>query len=1048
MVISNQTDGFYRQEIPTSALATPQIVGRESERKKFHKIIMDLDKSYVVFLTAKGGFGKTFFLRDILEKPGVEEKKILCPQFLIDLYHSINRTPEGFIRAVYEALSDADKEEFENYMKERITLDIMRTIPPPNRNNLNDQYQKMIDAFIKDLNRVGKTRRIIIPLDTVEYLFYESHILIPDKKYSSTFTTLSQWLITSFFPEIKNVVFLLAGRPGSKEQIETLTSISGKTSETIHIEGLSEQETIEYHQSLCDKIEQSEVENNPYLKSIKSLTEENIRKIFWALSEKGEVTNEYKVRPIALSIAIPFQYLLAKSQIYNKDISDLKKLTDADRQKNVETLIHDFGQYLRTASDEHFYLVVELANFQKGANPKLLAYDFTLEETEKLVAHLKSEEFPITFIKRRVEDDRLFLHDEIYDGLQEHFLDNQSARKKERVFTHISRYYKDIIDEIKQELAVKYSGFPEERPDSEKVENIRQKYRDAVVERVHYSLRNDLDLGYVDYRLNLYETILSNDMILAIQLQTELISTLLKEKNYAEKVGNTDRVAKIDHLIQVDYPQNAKIWWIKWFIIHRNSTNAFQLIEAIETSEEFENIKQNVLEYAHLQSWKATAFTYRQNKGDLKKAYALLGRELFTSLEKYQPKNEAETNLRNSILAQAYHNRGYLDRVRGNFISAKKYYTLAKPYWRVLIMEESQANTLNNLAFVLARLGNFGNARRHIKEAKNLRLRLGQPLSIALSEATFTGIEIYSTKYQEAFKHAERALKMAMELHSDRIEGLVHLHYAALRRFSAEPQQTSSLTKREKSLNESLLHSKRALEIFPEYSDETEHHIQGLLELGTTLREFIHLPESPDHLKYKEAVRPLEHGMELAKKLEIWVLYLDAALALAWMYYYAHEKTELGTLLARIHKTIDTHLSEYQIRNGKIPYLASEWNLGVFFQFARLHILYGNQDLDIFQKSDQLLPSDDLSSAIGNFTIAFEYFAIIGDDFREVRRAENIILSLFMPLANSEMTYVFEAIQETAKNVLGGKAPEELLFWNILEDNFGHYEIYKQTTNY
>jgi hypothetical protein len=61
--------------------------------------------------------------------------------------------------------------------------------------------------------------------------------------------------------------------------------------------------------------------------------------------------------------------------------------------------------------------------------------------------------------------------------------------------------------------------------------------------------------------------------------------------------------------------------------------------------------------------------------------------------------------LRQRSLGRAYNTIGYLLRTYGHYQDAAHYYQLALPYFQASGSEDEQADTLNNLAFLLATVG-------------------------------------------------------------------------------------------------------------------------------------------------------------------------------------------------------------------------------------------------------------------------------------------------------------------------------------------------------
>ncbi|MCZ7669758.1 MAG: tetratricopeptide repeat protein [Chloroflexi bacterium] len=93
---------------------------------------------------------------------------------------------------------------------------------------------------------------------------------------------------------------------------------------------------------------------------------------------------------------------------------------------------------------------------------------------------------------------------------------------------------------------------------------------------------------------------------------------------------------------------------------------------------------------------------------------------------------------RKQILGKAYNNRGYLYWANGRYGVAFDDFRHALGYFRQIDLEDERANTLTNLAYVMALLGRVDTAKYHIERALEIRERLDKTrrYTIALSKNT------------------------------------------------------------------------------------------------------------------------------------------------------------------------------------------------------------------------------------------------------------------------------------------------------------------------
>jgi tetratricopeptide (TPR) repeat protein len=106
-----------------------------------------------------------------------------------------------------------------------------------------------------------------------------------------------------------------------------------------------------------------------------------------------------------------------------------------------------------------------------------------------------------------------------------------------------------------------------------------------------------------------------------------------------------------------------------------------------------------------------------------------------------------------ATLALARNHLGYIYRSTGRYIGAIQHYKQARSMWRTVKIEGEQANTLTNLAFALAMIGEFGDAWRQGLDARDLRLILGAPASMGLGLNTLAAIAIQENTLDDSLRY-------------------------------------------------------------------------------------------------------------------------------------------------------------------------------------------------------------------------------------------------------------------------------------------------------
>lgn len=1052
--MSDQT-AYYLDEFYTSAIATPELVGREDELSRVQEAIYDINQSFLIYVKGQGGIGKTALVGQVLED--LSDNPDVVAGTIIDLYHTPHRTPEGFSEAVRNTLYRT-RGDFKNYDLERRKLDEYNVRPPDDINDIAKQRRKVFAALIDDYNKITLQKRIVLALDTAEYLYYEQDPVQDVLGISEERSPLSEWLLGTFLPAINNSVVILAGRPGPESFLPSLQKVEKKSVRVIDLSGLREEAALEYFDKIIYRAQNEQDKRPKYgqvADVIQKLTTDQKQAIFWGLCELDVSYKQYRVRPILLSLAI--SYIIVAGQpldIFVKSLSELKKLSEEERRSNEERLGADLIKIIREYYEFADRVLIALAYARKGANAELIARiaDFRgvtsnawdVKKVQRVLDELRN----VTFIKTRRGDDRLFLHDEMYDFLRKHVLDRPGqVAELERIHSAVVEYYKEQIEKIYDDIDMLYAGVSEEDlPDPKAATTLLTKLQDALVENLHYELRFNLYDGFLVYHKYADEAIDAHDDEIDIQLRSELLNVIAQERAFASKCDDQERIQEIDTLMIESVIPDAAIRWVKRYVYEQKINDAWKLIEDLRTTKKDLITPGHQLALAGLTNWEGLALSFA---GDMKAAAIRINDKFIEHILDLGDRVQKEKKpLWSTIAAWAYNHHGYLNRVRGNYIEAAKAYQHALQFWRFLGMPSAHATSLNNLAYALGLQGDFESARRAAKDSLSLRQRLGKPHLMVLSKCTSAEIDIFAGHYEDARRYADSALTISQRMKFRRGEGLAHLSLAAICRFMAEPDQVDNLSRRKQLLEESLQHSRDAHVIFTKYVLESEREIKSLIEEGTTLREISRFPilDSKERdTAQKQAVVHLKSAMNKAKRQKMWYLYLDAALSCAWLYYYSKADEDLRALTKVIEGNVDRHLREYKITTSNYPIITASTSLGIFSQLARLQALYGISALNLYEISIKELKSEYLETAAQHFTMAFEYDALISRDFREIRRVTNVLYSRLKKFNHNELYHIYYAVTRTPGMVVPkDKEFDKLLFWEMLENNFGSYEVLQQ----
>lgn len=1029
-----------------SVRATPELVGREKELSKIDQAILDTANSYVIYITGPGGIGKTRLVKHILEYAPQLEGKPLVASEVIDLYHTSARTIEGLMERIQTVLPVG----FERYQEKRreIREHYTRGEPIPST-----ERQALQEAFFADLEDITDQHRVILVLDTAEKLLQQKDLAADAREIAEEQPDVLQWLLNTFLPQVQNVVLLLSGRPYLPDLDMTLRSNLSEKQVLLPLKlaGLKGNAAQAYFDAVIAAMQASDdSRDRKAAETIQRLGKERRRVIFHCLRDDGEPPT---IPPIWLALAIDHLVIAGRPlKAFSSTLEEACQYSAHRREKIRDELGRRLIQALhenRRSGDE---VITALGWLRKGGLPALVAQvaGLSLKEVEETLKDIRD----LSFVKRRPEDNRLFLHDEMYDLLFRYAMEDIADEERERVYQTIWEYYTQHIKDTREAIANLYPSSDDGLPDPLEVATARAHLEDALVEDLHYRLRWDPTEGFQTYFLYSEEAIATHDEILDMQLRAELLSFVAEQDPSGEK----DIIAY--DLKRADLEADSAIRWVKRYVERQNLDEAWRIVQVLRDGARNLIANGGALAEAELSTWEALVRIYRgdSEQKDLEWAEKLL-LKANEQLREFGPPDSQFIRW-SAISARNYNNLGYLRRVQGQFIAASESYQDALPYWRLTKLEAEQANTLTNLAYALALSGDFELARRQAKDALNLRKKLGTRVPLVLAYNTWAAVEVHAGRYYDAEPHAKKALQISKSLDFSRGIGLSQMTLSRLHRFMGEDPEISS-QERLRLLTQSLKEGEEALKHFSE-DEEPERRIDALCEYGVTCREFIFLEEKKALEYGKKAIRSLEEALALVKSQDLQQKYLNASLGMAWTFYYlqryqreriveqkperflqeiaAYEDPE--GFLEKLWENIESDLGSYLITRERKPEIADDTIIDVFSQLGRLHVLRGVIALDKFDESSKEAPYPYLCAAIREFVLALEYNQLVSKEYQGIHRGLYTIHNRLKGLNVDEVLAAFETIREMARDY--ESIAERNRLWQELESAFGSYEIYKR----
>ena len=1009
----------------SAAERTLQLVGRNDILEQIEKAVEDKPRTHIVTLTGDGGIGKTMLLRHVLKQYQNAGEDVLVARELIDLYHPDVHSIIGFVRAAMDVLA------FDDQARE----EIIKAILDPEKSN---EYVGKL--FLQKLNDLATSRRVIMALDTVERVAGYEDPVQRALGLEVRPVTIWQWLTQVFLPQVKNAVVLMAGRPQPRPWWEDLFSLNDWPTHKVarlSIEGFTEEEVVAY----IDALARSLVERGRKAGAdrLHRLSEEERRIIFHALCDEEK---EPRVRPIFLALALDYRGLRGSwPPGFPRTLEAARALSPEKRSALQQNLwghlmeaINEAWSPANEAWSPANTIIRFLGWLPKGADASLLRQvgkPLGVEEKD-IQAALKNIR-DLSFVKLRPNDERYFLHDEMYELLEQY-----GEEPPPQVEAAIKIYYKERIRNLRYEVEARNRVFiaalsePSEQTGdllalSQEVLDLQAKLHNALVEDVYYRLRSDPKDGLDTYYRYVEEAVSLSDMSLDMQLRTELFTFLGNGK-----AGD----ARVDTELRREIYASEAIRWLRRLIPAGASQEAETLAKHLHDAPPEFLSKDDHLSQADLKATLAVLHTYL---GHYKKAGKLLEQAGWHLKTFSQPVAKAPLLL-NALRARYHNNYGYLRRTQGQFQAAKGAYWQALPYWRATKIEAEHANTLTNLAYVQALVGEFDGARRHVQDALELRLRLGFQGPIALTLNTWAQVELLHGHFAAAERLAKQALAVANHLSYRRASGLAHLTLANSYRFSSE--RTRLPSQRIQFLQKAEHHCNEAITIFSEEIPEPErlaeaYYVRGLVHRERCRRDAPLLTDDTELAKEKSlAEQDLHEALKLATENDLKVLYLDAMMGLAWLYYHVGEKEQAQEQIKAFKQFMKAHFPDYLLTPDHRPEVKEDTRLGVFAQLGRKHVLQGVMAMDEFWATKS---PEALKEAARNFTLAQEYDYLIAEDFRDLQRAENTMHAHLKRLNMEELRTFYDGVRETVEKYTRCK-PEECHMWKWLEENFGPYE--------
>lgn len=973
----------------TGPYATPELVGRKNIIDRFENILDEKSISpKLVFLSGPGGIGKTRLLKQARE---IADKKPNCRAAgdVLDFYHIMLHAPIGLANAIFELLTPPF-DCFQPYQAAYQTFN--RAVLSGNMVELEKLRDDAVNKFDQDLKQLSTSKRIILFLDTAERVVYGLSGWTDEIPFAEAWS----WLIEKI-PDWKNVIVFVAGREETRPAIEKLAIDHPGLVEEIEVGLFSLDESLKYFEAVAKL--SSDNGDIHFSERLKNLPQD---------FKQGAHTYS-QGRPIILSLLVDYLSFPGRNEIPEM----LRKSTVVTNEEDYQ--LFEEGLFDRLRQGEFGETLIALGRVPKGADEELLSslLNISRSEAQKRLTGVKS----LSVVKIRPEDQRFFLHDEMYALLQRHVYDSPydlDAQKK--AFEAIKDYYHNKRELITQHLNELYAPVEEKGAQSLDMKDLgktQARYQALLSENMYYFLRHDLGRGFRAYYRYSHEAIMARDILMDLQLQAELLSYLSRPP---APISEKDISVKLI-LANLKVSPLARAW-----ALGKNETglkNAHDFLNNVEV--EWKAIFPDLVSAVHV--WAATLHIMRGAKDDLieanshlKACYSLLPKDVATC--QFSNSNlDTKLWFAKAIYALARRTNGYLKRVQGFMRDAVNEYQQAAVVLREIDLRIEMATTKNDMGFAQAELGEWHDGRANVLDALHLRRELGPRVPVALSLNTLASIDVREGQNASGRQNAERALAIFRVFSQKRgIAMALTTLSESLRRLAG----TLPLISEEDRIK--LLREARDLarEANSHFSDlgETSRQVEALIELGCACRDWVlrlkaspRPSDDPERI-FKESENSLTQASDLAKRIGLIYRHVDALVNMVWLRFYMLDSdnplSKVNELDILIEKTENAFPSEADIE--KQPQ--------VWAQKGKLYVLKGHLEYWKFVNFRQKEPkgisigaTEILNMITENYTHALIYSSRFSSDFQGIRQTKDGIFDRLKILNADEMRIICNKIK-------------------------------------
>lgn len=977
------------------------IVSREIMKEIEAAIQAEDRDTYVFYITGGGGTGKTVLLREVGKSLDSEDGDTASFPWsgILDLYHPDVNSNSGLEQRISKALERAH--EFSRYREQRLDYTSQRQAGLSG-SHLERERQKMAELFAQGVNRVTTSDRIVIALDTTERIEHEVDEIQRLCDLENETTTVKAWLLNQL-RRWKNAVVLLVGRPEQTPYLgkalrETLDGQPGVHFISKTLGGFNEAEVEEYF-TLKEKQYPEVV---PHL-------DPKIRHRLWEVTEG---------KPIRLDLALEvIRHELGWNNLRDYILTaDAKAILDEIDRRLIEHVMEG-------GADQALKRVLKyLAIARRGLDADLLHHlepDWDLETAQIHLNAIMGREL----IKRRPEDGRLYLHDEVALLCDKHLLD---AEDVQRLSNEVMRWYDLRLAALRSREQDQVLHLDIDRSNQRK---------DTQIGSLLYRLRANPNEGYHWYVRQAEWAVRAVEVGFDMRLRNEILAFLHSQSPIDKRL-----IEDAGHL-QEEFNRDEAGRWIKRYMARGDYKKALEIVRIINKSRRhlcpIEDPGRCRLAWSDLDVYHAQALIYTGNVDEAIKFLKAVIRDLEGDqspelLARSKP-DSYEGWRRNLILGRAHNNLGYAYWMHlGYLITAVSALQNALPYFRASNLREELANTSDNMGRVYALLRHPTRAKALVDTGLDLRRDLGRMYRLALSLNSRAIVDLEFSQPFPAHNLADRALTIFRQLNAQRGVGLASITLGrAFRQLgNLWAENTIDRAESEQYHRDSVMHLEQALRIFEVEVQEPVRWVEAANELGCLYRDQAKLARtSPDQAQTfraltSRAIRYLEDSIERAREHELKQWVVENMEDLAQVYFlrqdYRNALYWLGKANAeipedyKIYRTVDQSPSQQDIASdqerARRPRVEIFWLL-----MGKIELLQGNIIFDQATRKDGAVSEDVLRKTAEHYLLSAAYFERFSQRAFGLQQTFRQMYDRFKTCQLQQQDFLREVIPELAK---------------------------------